>query len=206
MLHPFERQYSTRPEQLSHTFSSQECRWKYNEYKMYLWLTQVQVSLYPLFDCSKQWFSLKREKSQHFVLHFTPEELMHRHMHGCYFFFLGGEEMADCRRGEAKAICSCIRKRSLSASLLSPQVRRFNWFIAACVSSPPCSPCSPNPKPQFLMKSTQWHSKMCCLGKILTVGKLLLKNAMYLSMECCKSSMSFDAMGFAGEICLWTTE
>ena len=44
--------------------------------------------------------------------------------------------------------------------------------------------------------------RTCCSGKILTVGKLPQKKAIYLSVECCIFPMSFDAVGFAGEISL----
>ena len=58
----------------------------------------------------------------------APEELMYRHMHGCYFFFLGGEEMADCRSHlflYTKLVCYSF----------DPQVCPFNWFMAPPVSS-----------------------------------------------------------------------
>ena len=105
-------------------------------------------------------------------------------------------------------MCSCMISMSLFVSERSPHARRLIELIKAWASSPPCSPRRPNPNPVFCMKSTQWTSKICCLGEMRVVWNLLLKNAMYSSIDLCMSlkSYPFSFKDCACDSCVWTTE
>ena len=71
-----------------------------------------------------------------------------------FFRVVGTVTATPCTVGETIHMCSVMMTRNFSSSLFIPHARLFRQLTTACTSSPPCSPCSPRPKPCWRMNGT----------------------------------------------------
>ena len=86
-----------------------------------------------------------------------------------FFRVVGIVTATPCRVRETIHMCSVRLTRNFSSSLFIPHGRLFRRLTTAWTSSPPCSPCSPRPKPCWRMNGTQWCSSKCCFGVMHTL-------------------------------------